>query len=179
MSRQLDLAYGTVFLPSILSGTANLNLILKQYQTNLRWGICCLKRQRVGRLGGFVNKMFAFGWGHDLRILGSSPESEFGSLLSRESASPSPSVLSLSLLLSLKWINKKKRQRTLFFKNVNVGVPGWLSQLSVWLLVLAQDVILSLWDWAMSGVPHSVGSWLEILSLPLSLLCSLFLSLNK
>ena len=46
-------------------------------------------------------------------------------------------------------------------------VPGWLSQLSVWLLVSAQVIISGLWDWA----PHQALWWgrslLEILSLSL------------
>ena len=42
-----------------------------------------------GYLGGSVSEASAFGSGHDLRVLGWSPVS--GSLLSGESASPSPS----------------------------------------------------------------------------------------
>ena len=49
------------------------------------------------------------------------------------------------------------------------AVPGWLSWLSVWLLVLAQVMILGLWDGAPCRAPLSEGSLLEILSLHLSL----------
>ena len=48
--------------------------------------------------------MSAFGSGHDLRVLGSSPTS--GSLLSRESASPSASAPSPSHALALFLSNK-------------------------------------------------------------------------
>ena len=49
-----------------------------------------LEKQPEGHLGGSVGEASAFGLSHDLRVLGSSPES--GSLLSGESASPSPSA---------------------------------------------------------------------------------------
>jgi len=48
----------------------------------------------------------AFGSGHDLRVLGSSPAS--GSLLSRESASPSLSPSTLALSQINKILKKKK-----------------------------------------------------------------------
>jgi len=63
-----------------------------------------------GHLGGSVSYASAFGSGHDLRVLGSSPM--LGSLLSGESASPSLSasppayVLSLSLSLYLSVSNE-------------------------------------------------------------------------
>ena len=58
--------------------------------------------------------------------------------------------------------------------------PGWLSQLSVQLLILAHVLMSQLWDGALSWVPAWAGSLLTILSLslcPCSALtcsCSLF-----
>ena len=49
--------------------------------------------------GGSVSEGSVFGSGHDPRVLGSSPE--LGSLLSRESASPSLSACSSTCLFSL------------------------------------------------------------------------------
>ena len=63
------------------------------------------------------------------------------------------------------------------------GAPGWLSWLSVRVLILARVMIPGLWDWALSGTPRWVWSLLRILSLPPSLRpCSepaLSLSLSK
>ena len=53
----------------------------------------------LGRLGGSVGWASAFGSGHDLRVLGSSPAS--GSLLSREPAPPTPPLPALCPLLSV------------------------------------------------------------------------------
>ena len=53
------------------------------------------KRAKLGRLGGSVVKASAFGSGHDLRVLGSSPAS--GSLLGGEPASSSCLSLPASL----------------------------------------------------------------------------------
>ena len=44
--------------------------------------------------------------------------------------------------------------------------PGWLSQLGVWLLILLQVMISGSWDRAPCWTLCSVGSLLEILSLP-------------
>ena len=52
------------------------------------------KKKLMGCLGGSVSEVFAFGSGHDLRILGWSPKSS--SLLSGESAFLSPYVTSLT-----------------------------------------------------------------------------------
>ena len=71
-----------------------------------------LKVHIIGSPGGSVAEASAFGSGHDLRVLGSSPKS--GCLLSRESASPSPSAPAPSLS------NKR-------FKKIFLGMPGWLS----------------------------------------------------
>ena len=75
--------------------------------------------------GWLSGQVSAFGSGHDLQVLGSSPTS--GSLLSGKSASPSPSsfcsfslTLSPSLFLSLSQINKiffKKRKKETLWKN--------------------------------------------------------------
>ena len=60
-------------------------------------------------------------------------------------------------------------------KKKYIGVPGWLSQLSIWLLILAQVMISESWDWALSQTLCSAWSLLEILSpslfpsMPLSL----------
>ena len=62
--------------------------------------IPCLKGTGVARLGGSVGEVSAFSSGHDPRVLGSRPA--LGSLLSRESASPSPSAIPHLLVLSLK-----------------------------------------------------------------------------
>ena len=56
----------------------------------------------------------------------------------------------------------------LFYKNVIVRAPGWLSWLNVWLLILAQVLIIGLWDWTSYPTPHPVGSLLTILFLFLS-----------
>ena len=66
-------------------------------------GIHCQQQANLGRLGGSVGLVSAFGSGHDLRVLGSSPT--LGSLLSRESASPSALPL-LMLFLSVSQINQ-------------------------------------------------------------------------
>ena len=57
-------------------------------------------------MGGLVSEASAFGLGHDPTVLGWSPELS-GSLLSRESVSPSPSATPLPVVsLSLSQINK-------------------------------------------------------------------------
>ena len=73
-----------------------------------------------GHLGGSVCEVSIFGLGHDLRVPGLSPTS--GSLLSRESASPSPSVPppahSLTLSLSNREIKSlKKKERKMHSKH--------------------------------------------------------------
>ena len=68
-----------------------------------------LLRYLQGRLGGSVSRVSAFGSGPDPRVLGWSPMSSSGSLLSGKPASPSPTppacvpplTVSLSLCLSL------------------------------------------------------------------------------
>ena len=55
-------------------------------------------------LDGSVGEAFAFGSGHDLRVLGLSPAS--GSLLSGESAFPSPSACHSPRFCSLSLSNK-------------------------------------------------------------------------
>jgi len=45
-----------------------------------------------------------------------------------------------------------------------IEVPGWLSHLSVWLLISAQIMISGFWDWALRGALHWVWSPLGILS---------------
>jgi len=50
------------------------------------------------------------------------------------------------------------------------GVPGWLSQSNVQLLILAQAMISGLWNRAPRQAPCWAWSPLEILSLPLPLL---------
>jgi len=59
-----------------------------------------------GCLGGSAGGASAFGSGHDLGFLGSSPT--LGSLLGGESASPSPSTL---LLLPVSLSQKKKKKK--------------------------------------------------------------------
>ena len=44
------------------------------------------------------------------------------------------------------------------------GMPGWLSRLSILLLILAQGTILWLWDQALGWALSSAWSMLEILS---------------
>ena len=51
-----------------------------------------------------------------------------------------------------------------------LGVPGWLSWLSVWLLILAPVMIPGLWDWAPCWAQRWAWSLLKILSLPVCLL---------
>ena len=50
-----------------------------------------------------------------------------------------------------------------------LGVPGWLSQFSIQLLILAQVTISESWDWLPCGAPHWVRNLLKIFSLSLSL----------
>ena len=57
------------------------------------------------------------------------------------------------------------------------GAPGWLSQLSIWLLILTQVIISGLWDQPPCWAPTWVGSLLEILSHPLPPTSSHILSL--
>ena len=64
--------------------------------------------------------MSAFGSGHDLRELGSS--ATLGSLLSRKSASPSPSVLCLAH--SLCQINKIFKKR--ITGSISQNIPAWI-----------------------------------------------------
>ena len=65
-----------------------------------------IKKLWWGRLGCLVGEVSAFGSGHDPRVLGWSPTS--GSLLSRQSASPSaPPLLLLSLSLTLHTLSSK------------------------------------------------------------------------
>ena len=52
-----------------------------------------------------------------------------------------------------------------FFFIVFSGVLGWLSLLSIWLLISNQVVILGSWDPAPCQAPHTVGSCLEIFPL--------------
>ena len=61
--------------------------------------IYCIFKKKGGHLGGSVSWVSAFSSGHDPRVLGWSPKS--GSLLSRESASPSPSACRSPCLCSL------------------------------------------------------------------------------
>ena len=69
--------------------------------------------------------------------------------------------------------------RKLNFLGINVGVPGWLSQLSIQLLVLAQNVISIMSSSPKLDSPLIVWSLLGVPSFPLSapplLTCSLFL----
>ena len=48
-------------------------------------------------------------------------------------------------------------------------MPGWLSWLSIWLLVLAQVIISGFWDQALHWALHWVCGLLKILFLPLFL----------
>ena len=64
-----------------------------------------IKHTAQGRLGGSVGEVSAFGSGHDPGVVGSSPVS--GSLLSGESASPSPSAPPLLVLFLVCQINKQ------------------------------------------------------------------------
>ena len=50
-----------------------------------------------------------------------------------------------------------------------MGVFGWLSQLNIQLLILAQVMGSGLWDQAQLQAPHSEKSLFEILSLSLPL----------
>ena len=67
-----------------------------------------------------------------------------------------------------------------------VGVPGWLSRLSDWLLISVQVMILGSWDRAQRRAPHSVGSLFQDSLSPAApprcvlshLTCSLF-KINK
>ena len=72
-----------------------------------------LKVHIIGSPGGSVAEASAFGSGHDLRVLGSSPKS--GSLLNGESASPPSSAASpacaVSVSLSLCQINENPQKR--------------------------------------------------------------------
>ena len=52
------------------------------------------------------------------------------------------------------------------YLNVQIGAPGWFSQLSVQLLISAQVTISGLWDWAVYWALHTVGNLFEILSHP-------------
>ena len=109
----------------------------------------------------------------------SSPAS--GSALSMESACPSPSappppcpLCLLALYLKLNSLN---------FKNAYGEAPGWLSQLSIQLLISTWVMISGLWDWGACWAPRWVWSLLGILSLPLPVpsahACSLPLKTNK
>ena len=66
------------------------------------------------------------------------------------------------------------------------GAPGWLSWISIRLLISAQVIISGSWDLALCQAPHSARSLLDILSLslplclsPLPTLSLLSLSLNN
>ena len=64
------------------------------------------------------------------------------------------------------------------FKWLFIGASGWLSQLSIRLLILAQAMTPGSWDLAPHQSPYWAWSLLKILSLPLSLPLSLSLSLS-
>ena len=64
-------------------------------------------------------------------------------------------------------------------EKVAAGMPRWLSQLSIWLLILAQVVTSGSWDWAPDGAPSSVESCFRILSLTLPLLLLSVRKINK
>ena len=48
-----------------------------------------------------------------------------------------------------------------------IGMPGWLSWLSLWLLILVQVMTSEPWDWIPHWALHSAGKLHEILSLAL------------
>ena len=50
-------------------------------------------------------------------------------------------------------------------KVLTAGVPGWLSQLGIWLSILARVVISESWNWVVYWALRSAGSLLKILSL--------------
>ena len=56
-----------------------------------------------------------------------------------------------------------------FFRNNKSEMPGWLSQLNIWLFILAQVMISGSWDGAPHGAPHWIWILLQILFLPLPL----------
>ena len=70
-------------------------------EADIVWGIS--KIYDKGRLGDSVGWTSALGLGHGLRVLGSIPA--LGSLLGRESASPSAPPPACALSFCLKWIN--------------------------------------------------------------------------
>ena len=61
-----------------------------------------------------------------------------------------------------------KWSQILFLKNGSQRTPGWLSRLSIQLLISAQVMIPGSWDEAQRWAPGWVWGLLEILSLPLS-----------
>ena len=74
------------------------------------------------------------------------------------------------MLISVPW--------TKYWPKLSISeAPGWLCQLSVQLLTLAQVMISGPWDRALSWAPCSARSLLEILCLPL--LLPLLLSLSQ
>ena len=82
------------------------------------------------------------------------------------------------------WIAYSRGNQPPCHKDNQPGAPGWLSWLSVWLLILAQDMIPGSWDRALRQAPRWEYSLLKTLSLSLSLcplpcLGSLFLSLSQ
>ena len=53
----------------------------------------------------------------------------------------------------------------IFHKKYDFGIPGWLSWLSLQLLISAQVMILELWDWAPSWALHWAWTLLRVLFL--------------
>ena len=66
-----------------------------------------------------------------------------------------------------------------FVKEICAGAPGWLSQVSIWLLISVPVMIPGSWDWAPCRASYWVWSLLKILSFPLPLLLPHTLSLSQ
>ena len=95
-------------------------------------------------------------------------EEEAGSLLSREPGAG----LDSQDLETMTWAEGRglthwaiQAPQCAHILKVTVGPPGWLSELSLWLLILAQVMISGSWDPALHRALCSAGSLLPPLSL--------------